>query len=278
VTFGGRWNIVLVALAFSCSRPGAVLPDRSAAVPQTAAAAEATLALLRAKEPESFKMVHQVAARYQDQTWLMTGYLLGRKDGSFRVSAAAAVGPRLFDVAKVHGKWEAQVHLAPLAERLDPKHVGLSVDRIYFLVASGPLQRHGEYWLSQSAISSDEELDAIEVWRDGETLAILRKRFFKNGKVIYDIKYERLEQVESHWLARRVRLVSSYGFSLDLEVTDYNPRFPIADDKLHVYTTARVRGKRESGCASSQGEDLPQSASAKPGALRSWALASLLLR
>lgn len=265
---------MLVALAVSCSRPAAVLPDRSAAVPHTAAAAEAALALLQAKEPESFKMVHQVAARYQDQTWLMTGYLLGRKDGSFRVSAAAAVGPRLFDVAKVDGKWEAQVHLAPLAERLDPKNVGLSVERIYFLGASGPLQRHGEYWLSRSAISLDEELDAIEVWRDGETLAILRKRFFRNGKVIYDIKYERLEQVESHWLARGVRLASSYGFSLDLEVTDYNPRFPIPDDKLHVYRTAGVKTERESGWATYQGEHLPQSASAKPGAPRSWAVAS----
>ena len=269
---------MLVAFAFSCSRPDAVLPDRSAAAPQTAAAAEAALVLLQAKEPEGFKMVHQVAARYHDQTWLMTGYLLGRKDGSFRVSAAAAVGPRLFDVAKVDGKWEAQVHLAPLAERLDPKHVGLSVERIYFLGASGPLQRHGEYWLSRSAIASDEELDAIEVWRDGETLAILRKRFLKNGKLIYDIKYEQLEQVESHWLARRVRLVSSYGFSLDLEVTDYNPRFPIPDDKLHIYRTALVRPERESGWATWQGEHLPQSASVKPGARRSCALASLLLR
>lgn|GEM_PF-4171411 len=234
MSLGGRSKIVLVALAFSCSRPATVHPDHSAAVPQTTLAAEAALALLRANEPENFKMVHQVAARYQDQTWLMTGYLLGRKDGSFRVSAAAAVGPRLFDVAKVDGKWEAQVHLAPLAERLDPKHVGLAVERIYFLGASGPLQRHGGYWLSRSAMSSDEELDAIEVWRDGETLAMLRKLFFKDGKAVYDIKYEKLERVESHWLARRVRLVSSYGFSLQLEVTDYNPRFPVPEDKLHI--------------------------------------------
>jgi hypothetical protein len=269
VSFSWRPSITLVVLALSCSRPGAVLPDRTAAVPRTAAAAEAALALLRAKEPESFKMVHQVAARYQGQTWLMTGYLLGRKDGAFRVSAAAAVGPRLFDVAKVDGKWETEVHLAQLAERLDAKNVGLAVDRIYFLVASGPLQRQGGYWISRSAISSDEEVDAIEVWRDAETLAIIRKRFLKDGRVIYDVTYDRLEQVDSHWLARRVRLASSYGFSLDLEVTDYNPRFPVSDDKLHVYRTARVRAKRQCGWATSHDEHLPQSASAKPGALRS---------
>ena len=85
-----RSSIALAVLALGCSRSSAVIPDLSAA-PQTAAEAEAALALLRANEPESFKMVHQVAARYQDQTYLMNGYLLGRKDGSFRVSAAAAL-------------------------------------------------------------------------------------------------------------------------------------------------------------------------------------------
>lgn len=231
---------VLMALALSCSRPAAVLPDRSVAVAETTAAAEAALVLLRANEPESFKMFHQVAARYQNQTWLMTGYLLGRKDGSFRVSAAAAVGPRLFDIAKVEGKWEAQIHLAPLAQRLDPKHLGLAVERIYFLESSSRLQRHQGYWVSRSAILSDDEIDTIEVWRSEQTLAVLRKRFIKDGNAIYDIEYEQLEKVESHWLARRVRLLSSYGFSLELQVTDYNPGFPVPADKLHVNRLLRT--------------------------------------
>jgi hypothetical protein len=224
----------VVVLAFGCSRPSAVLPDNSAGIPESAAAAEVALALLRAREPESFKMVHQVAARYQDQTYLMTGYLLGRKDGSFRVSAAAAVGPRLFDVAKVDGKWEAQVYLPPLAERLDPRHVGRDVERIYFLDASGPLRRDNGYWVSRSPVSAQEDLDAIEVWRDGKTLAVIRKLFFKKGRMVVEIAYEKLARVEAHWIARHVRLVSSYGYSLELEVTDYEPRFPASDGKLHV--------------------------------------------
>jgi hypothetical protein len=211
-----------------------VRPDSSAVTPESAASAEDVLALLRASEPESFKMVHQVAARYQDQTYLMIGYLLGRKDGAFRVSAAVAVGPRLFDVAKVDGKWEAKVHLQPLAGRLDPKHVGRDVERIYFLDASGPLRRENGYWVSRSPVSAQEDLDAIEVWRDGKTLAVLRKRFFKEGTVVVEIAYEHLERVEAHWIARHVRLVSSYGYSLELEVTDYDPRFPVPDGKLHV--------------------------------------------
>jgi len=226
--------MALAVLALGCSRPAAVIPDRSAAAPQTAEAAEAALALLRTNEPESFKMVHQVAARYQDQTYLMSGYLLGRKDGSFRVSAAAAVGPRIFDVAKVDGKWEAKVHLRPVAERLDPKHVGLAVERIYFLDASGPLKRDGEYWVARSAVPSDQELDAIEVWRDGQTLAVVRKRFFKESRVVVDITYDKLERREAHWIARHVRLVSGDGYSLELEVSEYDPRFPVPDDKLHV--------------------------------------------
>jgi hypothetical protein len=238
VSFGARSGIALVVLALGCSRPSAVIPDRSAApqtaAPQTAAEAEAALAQLRAHEPESFKMVHQVAARYQDQTYLMSGYLLGRKDGSFRVSAAAAVGPRIFDVAKVDGKWEAKVHLRPVAERLDPKQVGLAVERIYFLEASGPLKRDGQYWVSRSAVPSHEELDAIEVWRDGETLAVVRKRFFKEGRAVVEIAYDKLERREAHWIARHVRLVSGDGYSLELEVTEYQPGFPVPDDKLHV--------------------------------------------
>jgi hypothetical protein len=201
---------------------------------ESASSAEAALALLRAREPESFKMVHQVAARYQNQTYLMTGYFLGRKDGAFRVSAAAAVGPRLFDVAKVDGKWEAQVHLPPLAERLDPRHVGRDVERIYFLDASGPLQRDNGYWVSRSPVPSQEDLDAIEVWRDGKTLALFRKRFFKAGRVVVEIAYEKLERVEAHWIAGRVRLMSSYGYSLELEVTKYEPSFPVPDGKLHI--------------------------------------------
>jgi len=233
VSFVVRSSIALAVLALGCSRPSVVIPDRSAA-PQPAEAAEAALALLRSNEPESFKMVHQVAARYQDQTYLMTGYLLGRKDGSFRVSAAAAVGPRIFDVAKVDGKWEAKVHLRPVAERLDPKQVGLAVERIYFLDASGSLKRDGEYWVSRSAVLSDQELDAIEVWRDGQTLAVIRKRFFKEGRVLVDIACDKLERRETHWIARHVRLVSADGYSLELEVTEYDPRFPVPDDKLHV--------------------------------------------
>lgn len=229
-----RSSIALAVVAFGCSRPATVIPDRSAATPQTAAEAEAALAQLRANEPQSFKMMHQVAARYQTQTYLMAGYLLGRKDGSFRVSATAAVGPRIFDVARVNGKWEAKVHLSQVAERLDPRQVGLAVERIYFLDASGPLTWDGEYWVSRSAVPSDPELDAIEVWRDGQTLAVVRKRCLKHSRVLVDIAYDKLERREAHWIARHVRLVSGDGSSLELEVTEYAPGFPVPDDKLHV--------------------------------------------
>jgi hypothetical protein len=108
------------------------------------------------------------------------------------------------------------------------------VERIYFLDASGPLKRDGEYWVSRSAVPSDQDFDAIEVWRDGQTLAVVRKRFFKQGRVAVEISYDKLERREAHWIARHVRLVSGDGYSLELEVTEYDPRFPVPDDKLHV--------------------------------------------
>ena len=109
-----------------------------------------------------------------------------------------------------------------------------SVERIYFLGASGPLRWDNGYWVSRSPLLAQEDLDAVEVWRDGKTLAVLRKLFFKNGKGVVEIAFERLKRVEGHWIARHVRLVSSYGYSLELEVTDYDPNFPVPDGKLHL--------------------------------------------
>ncbi|MCI0673304.1 MAG: hypothetical protein L0Y64_22870 [Myxococcaceae bacterium] len=206
----------------------------TAPAPLTADTAQALLAQLQSAAPASFRLVHQVLARYQGHSHVMTGYLLGRKSGDFRVSAAAAIGPRLFDVARVNGRWSAQVHLRQLAERLDPKHLGRAVESIYFTDSTGPLEPHEGHWVSRSALPGDEDFDTVEVWRDGHTLATVRKRFFAQGRSVLDIHYGKLERVQGHWLARHVRVVDARGFELELAVTDYQPGYAVQDSQLHV--------------------------------------------
>jgi hypothetical protein len=229
-------TLLLLGL-IGCSRPGVVRPEAQAPVLGSPAEAQATLAILQAREPETYKMVHQVVARYQGQDYLMTGYLLGRKDGSFRVSASAVVGPRLFDVAKLKGRWSAQVHLSQLAQQLDPRHVGQAVERIYFISAEQPLYPDNGYWASRSRLSGEEDIDTVVQWRDPKTLATVRKEFFNAGKSVLQIHYDRLELVQGHWLARHVRLEDARGFTLELNVADYQPGFPVPDERLWLEPT-----------------------------------------
>lgn len=197
-------------------------------------AAEAERAKLVAQAPASFKMLHQVVAKYQEQSYLMTGYMLGRRDGSFLVSATAAMGPRLFAVAKVDGHWESRVYLKQLVERLDPTNVGRAVERIYFLPATGSLRHESGRWVSTSSIAGEEEIDTVEDWLDEETLALRRKRFFKAGKQVLQVDYSKLELIKASWIARDIELTDTRGFQLRLNVTEYEPGFPVTDAVLHV--------------------------------------------
>jgi hypothetical protein len=217
----------------ACSTPAADAPPMHSA-PRSVQSAEAERKSLNSSTPASFKMLHQVVAKYQGQSYLMSGYMLGRKDGSFRVSASAPIGPKLFDVAKVGGRWESHVYLKPLAERLDATNVGRSVERIYFLSAKGPLKADSGLWVSRSTIHGEEEIDAVEDWLDAETLALRRRRFFKSGTQVVQVDYDKLELVQGTWLARSVTLTDGRGFSLELNVTDYQPGFPAPDSVLTI--------------------------------------------
>ncbi len=228
---------LLLTQLLGCMAPTSVPP--AVLAPQLSVeAAEAARATLKDRAPSSFKMLHQVVAKYQGQSYLMSGYMLGRKDGSFRVSASASVGPKLFDVSKVDGRWESQVYLQPLAERLDATNVGRSVERIYFLPATGPLRTDAGRWVARSPIHGEEEIDTVEDWLDGETLALRRKRYFKGGRQVVQVDYDKLELVQGTWLARSVLLTDGRGFSLELNVTGYEPGFPVSDAALRVRTSA----------------------------------------
>jgi hypothetical protein len=230
------FGLFLVHLC-ACSTPASDGPPRHPS-PLPVKAAEAERASQNARAPASFKMLHQVVAKYQGQSYLMSGYMLGRKDGSFRVSASAPIGPKLFDVAKVGGRWESHVYLKPLAERLDATNVGRSVERIYFLSAKGPLKPDSGLWVSRSTVHGEEEIDAVEDWLDGETLALRRRVFFKGGTQVVQVDYDKLELVQGTWLARSVRLADGRGFSLELNVTEYEPGFPAPDSVLKVLGSA----------------------------------------
>jgi hypothetical protein len=224
--------IFLVHLC-ACSTPAANAPPMHPS-PRSVQSAEAERASQNSRAPVSFKMLHQVVAKYQGQSYLMSGYMLGRKDGSFRVSASAPIGPKLFDVAKVNGHWESHVYLKPLAERLDATNVGRSVERIYFLSATGPLKADSGLWVSRSTVQGEEEIDAVEDWLDAETLALRRRRFFKSGTQVVQVDYDKLELVQGTWLARSVQLSDGRGFSLELNVTEYQPGFPAPDSVLKI--------------------------------------------
>jgi hypothetical protein len=228
-----RLGALLLALVAGCSHQADVsAPPRP--VSMSVEAAEAARAKLTAQAPASFKMLHQVVARYQGQSYLMSGYLLGRRDGSLRVSATAAMGPKLFDVAKLDGRWASRVYLKQLAERFDPANLGRAVERIYFLPADGPLQAESGSWVSRSTIAGDPDIDAVEDWRDDGTLALRRKRYLQDGKEVVKIDYDKLELVQGTWLARTVHFTDSRGFSLELRVTEYEPGFPVPDDVLRL--------------------------------------------
>ncbi len=222
------WCSLWVVAASGC----APTPVRPSAAP-SAEAASAQLARLVASEPETFKMTHQVLARFQGQTYPMSGYLLGRRDGSFRVSATAAVGPKLFDVAKISGRWESKIHLPEVAARLDPLEVGHAVERTYFQEAQGPLRFEQGAWITRQSIDG-EDVDAIEVWRSVDDLAVFRKRFFRKERSVLEITYDKRENIRGQNIARHVLLTDVRGFSLEFVVTDYEPGFLVPDERLRV--------------------------------------------
>lgn len=199
----------------------------------SAQAASARLAQLVASEPETFKMTHQVVARFQGQAYPMSGYLLGRRDGSFRVSAMLAVGPKLFDVARLSGRWESRIYVSEVAARLDPLEVGRAVQRIYFQEANGPLQFEQGNWVTRQSLPG-EDVDALEVWRTVDDLAVFRKRFLRQGRPVLEITYDAREILRGQNIARRVLLTDVRGFSLEFSVTDYQPGFPVPDERLRL--------------------------------------------
>jgi hypothetical protein len=230
--------LLLVAALFACAHPRPALPERTnlgplVVGPRSASEAEAMLAARKASEPQSFRMEHQVAARYQGQLFLMNGYLLGRGQ-DFRVVAVAALGPRLFDVVQVAGQWHVKVHLDAIAKRFDVRHVGLAVQRIYFLDAHGPLHLEDGHWVQRSSLSGDDELDEVETWRDATTLALVAKRFFHSGTEQVRVDYDEVSWSSGQPLATHVRLSDARGFSLELKVTDYKPGWQITDRDLQI--------------------------------------------
>lgn len=222
-----RLGIVL-AVAVGCASSA----PKPAPTP-SAEKASARLARLVAAEPQTFKMVHIVVARFQGQSYPMNGYLLGRKDGSFRVSASLAVGPKAFDVARLSGRWDSRIHLQQAAGRVDPLEIGHAVERIYFRGAEGPLASEEGAWVARQSIPG-EDVDAVEVWRRPEDLAVFRKRFFRGERVMLEILYDDWETVQGQPIARRVRLEDKRGFELELKLTDYQPGFPAPDQKLRL--------------------------------------------
>ena len=196
--------------------------------------AEEALSLARARRPERFKMVHQVAATYQGQTFVMAGYLLGRADGSFRVSASAPVGPRLFDVGRLDGQWVTAVHLKQISERLDPRNMATSINRIYFVDCAGGGERRGDQFVYRCPVEGDDEADALEVTLDGRTLAPVSKHFTYHGEPHVDVTYLEPDAFGTEWRARKISMRHYGGLKLDVALVEYQPGFAFDDSLLAV--------------------------------------------
>ncbi len=212
---------------------GCATTSSAPAPPPSAEAASLELNRRAAAEPETFRMLHQVVARYQGRSFPMTGYLLGRRDGSFRVSANLPLGPKLFDIAKLSGHWQSKIYLPDVASRVDPLEIGRSVERIYFVEGRGPPTFSDGAWVNRGSLA-EEDVDAVEVWHRLDDLAVFRKRFFRKGQMVLEILYDERQVIHGQLIARRVILTDARGFSLELAVTDYQPGFAVPDELLEL--------------------------------------------
>jgi hypothetical protein len=188
--------------------------------------AQALIAQLR---PSRFKMVHQVAARYQEQSGVMQGYLLGRSDGSFRVSATAAIGPRLFDAVKLNGQLSHKVHLKQISEKLDVLHIARAIDRIYFLGCPDVGEQREDLFVARCKVTSGEDVDEVEVTTSARYLEPVSKRYFLRGAPRLTVTYQDFALFGARHGAKRVQLSGNDGYAIDIALEDYVPQFPFDD-------------------------------------------------
>jgi hypothetical protein len=224
-----RVSLLPLLFCAACAHSPASHPVEPAATSPSQA-----LALRAQRRPERFKMVHQVVARYAGGTYAMTGYMLGRKDGAFRVSAFAEVGPALFDVAKEDGAFQAQVHFAPLADKLDAVHIARAIDRIFGAECASGGERRENRFAFTCPIAGDDEADRLQMDIDVETLALVRKVFFLGGTEQVSVSYGPPKQYGEEWLPTRVHLQDVHGYSLDVAVSSYEPGFAFDDALLRL--------------------------------------------
>ena len=275
-------NLVLLCAAvalFGCPRS-----TKTPAVPSMQAETpEEALRLATSRRPERFKMVHQVGAAYNGQTFVMSGYLLGRTDGSFRVSASAPVGPRLFDVGRLNGQWQSNVHLKQISERLDPKNMATAINRIYFAECRDGGERKADQFVYHCALDGDDEADALEMTIDGRTLGIVSKHFTLKGQPRVDVVYAEPDVFGQEWQARKIHMSHYGGLRLDVALVEYQPGFAFEDglldvgsrlQALHLVTPGErdcarradlQRGRRRGG----GGLHFPHTASRKPWSFNS---------
>jgi hypothetical protein len=194
------------------------------------------LTLMAARRPYRFKMVHQVAAHFQGQTHVMVGYLLGKKDGDFRVSASAAMGPRLFDVVKVGGRVDARTHLKQIEGRLDPKYVARAIELAYFadcpagapLVSEdGPLDRY-----RCPVAPQDSDVDLMEETIDSRTLSPASKVFSRGGQTQVTIRYDDVRPHGEIWLASKIHQELVAGPSIDIALVEYHAPADFGEEAL----------------------------------------------
>ncbi len=223
------WLLALAPLACAHAPPAeSSLPPVQARTPEEA---QALISKLR---PSRFKMVHQVAASYQGQSGVMQGYLIGRADGAFRVSATAAIGPRLFDAVKRDGEFSFKVHLPQISERLDVRHIARAIDRVYFLGCPDLGSAQGDAFVARCKVTSGDDVDEVEVTTSARYLETVTKRYFLQGVLRLTVTYEEFARFGPRYVAKRVKLAGSDGYTIEIVLEDYVPEFPFDDGLLKL--------------------------------------------
>ena len=169
-----------------------------------------------------FKMLHQVSVTYGGSQYLLQGYVLGKPNGDFRVSAAAMMGPRIFDVARIGGEWKSKIHFAQLKDKLDPKYLGHAIDRVYFVECPDKA--------ASCPVVGDEEFDSVTIERNpaGE---VVSKHFLTKGTSALEILYTEYGEFSGVHQAGKIT-VTHVQYQLIIALESYQPHPGFADELL----------------------------------------------
>lgn len=188
------------------------------------------------RRPRQFRMVHQVAVRFQGGTRVIIGHLLAEGSGDFHLIASAPLGPRLFELAKAGDEVRAKTSVEELQGQVDPKNVASAIDLIYF--AQCPkgtgLQVKNEILYRCRPATKLHDLDEAEVKVNPNQLTVIGKEFRNHGKTLVTIDYRDFVRHGDQIVARKIHFKHALGLSLDIALLQYESPYKFDRSQLQL--------------------------------------------